>query len=152
VITPYVPEFVADLKEEIPYHAKSWDRDSRNWLVDGDYEEALLMVASNYFETTVVVTEAETLRRERAAKASSQPSAAPPHDTNECARKVRSVWREEAALYLLPGAPYAVIQAAHRALAKLLHPDVTHRDTNAEMAAVNRAYDTLTKRHKGASA
>lgn len=26
VVTPYVPEFVADLKDEIPYYAKSFDR------------------------------------------------------------------------------------------------------------------------------
>lgn len=152
VVTPYVPEFVADLKEEIPYYAKSWDRDSKNWLVDGEYEETALEVASRYFETTVVVSEAEALRRERAARADSRPTPPPsPHGTDECASRVRQVWREEAELYLLPGAPISVIQAAYRAVSKLVHPDLAGAGNHARMVAVNKAYDLLVKRAGGTS-
>lgn len=42
-----------------------------------------------------------------------------------------------------PLARPAVIDAAYRALAKALHPDVTGRDTTREMAAINAAYDVL---------
>jgi hypothetical protein len=151
VVTPYVPEFVADLKEEIPYYAKTWDRESKNWLVDGEYEETALEVATRYFETTVVVAEAEALRRERAARAASAPPPRPDaaHSTARCAEVVRSVYREEAELYLLPGAPLAVIQAAYRAVSKLVHPDLAGESSHARMVAVNRAYDLLVKRTEG---
>jgi hypothetical protein len=151
VVTPYVPEFVADLKEEIPYYAKTWDRDSKNWLVDGEYEETALEVASRYFETTVVISEADALRRERAARsASAPPRPEPPHSSTRCAEIVRSVYREEAELYLLPGAPLAVVQAAYRAVSKLVHPDLAGSSSHARMVAVNRAYDFLVKRAEDA--
>lgn len=152
VITPYVPEFVTDLKAEIPYYAKDFDRDSKHWIVDGEYEGAVREIASNDFETTVVVPEAEALRREQAARrTAASPSPSPPHDTNECARRVRQVWREEAELYLLPGAPRSVIEAAYRAVAKLFHPDLVGSDGHARMVAINRAYDALKKRAGGAA-
>lgn len=46
-------------------------------------------------------------------------------------------------LYLAPGAPPEVIEAAHRALVKLLHPDRAGADTTAAMARVNAARDVL---------
>lgn len=156
VITPYVPEFVADLKEEIPYHAKSWDRDSRNWLVDGEYEETALDVASRYFETTVVVPEAEALRRERAARASASTASAPPprpaHSGQQCLGEVRRLWREEAALFLLPDAPLTALQAVYRALAKLYHPDLAGGAGHDTMVRINAAYDLLSKRKREAGA
>lgn len=152
VITPYVAEFVTDLKAEIPYYAKDFDRDSKHWLVDGEYEEALAEVASRYFETAVVIPEAEALWRERAARASAPPpKPQPPHDTDECARRVRIRWQEEAELYLLPGAPLAVIEAAFRAVAKLVHPDLVGPSGHARMVAVNRAYEALKQKIRGAA-
>lgn len=153
--TPYCPDFIADLKNEIPFHAKHWDGDAKNWVVDGDYEEPLLEVAERYFDVLVAVSESDALRRERAARATSAtppPQAQPPHDTNECARRVRSIYREEAELFLLPGAPFSVVQAAYRAVAKLFHPDVVGSGGNARMVSINRAYDTLERRSKGATA
>lgn len=151
---PYCPDFIADLKSEIPYHAKHWDGDARNWVVDGDYEEPLIEISERHFDVLIAVSELDSVRRERAARASAAPppQAQPPHDTNECARRVRGIWREEAELYLLPGAPFSVIQAAYRAVAKLFHPDVAGSDGHARMVAVNRAYDTLERRSKGATA
>lgn len=154
VITPYVADFVTDLKAEIPYYAKEFDRDSKHWLVDGEYEDTILEVSSRYFETAVMVTEADALRRERAARAAAERQQAPPpspHDADECARRVRGVWREEAELYLLPGAPLSVIEAAYRAVAKLFHPDLIGSGGHARMVAVNRAYEALRKRTGGAA-
>ena len=153
VITPYVPDFVTDLKAEVPYYAKDFDRDSRHWLVDGEYEETVIEVAGRYFETAIVIPEAEALRRERAARAAAPPppSAPAPHDTNECARRVRAMWCEEAELYVLPGAPLSVIKAAFRAVAKLCHPDLIGPSGHARMVAVNRAYEALRKRIGGAA-
>lgn len=157
VVTPYLSEFVEDLKAEIPYYAKQFDRESKHWLVDGEYEDTALEVAERYFETTVVVSEAEALRREQTARASARPSpppqAQPPHDTNECARRVRTIWREEAELYLLPGAPFALIRVVYRELAKILHPDISKApDATEAMVRLNRAYETLTKRYSGVRA
>jgi hypothetical protein len=154
VVTPYVPEFVEDLKAEIPYYAKQFDRESKHWVVDGEYEDTALEIASRYFEAIVVVPEAEALRREQAARMSARPSPQQaPHGSDVCVRVVRTVWQEEAELYLLPGAPYAVIQAAYRALAKTLHPDVSKAtDATAIMVRLNRAYETLTRRHRAATA
>lgn len=153
VVTPYVPEFVNDLKAEIPYYAKEFDRDSKHWIVDGEYEETALEVASRYFETTVVVSEAEALRRERAARAStSPPPPRPAHNAQQCLDEVRRLWREEAALHLLPDAPWDVVQAAYRALAKIHHPDLVGAAGHAAMVRVNGAYALLTKRRRGATA
>lgn len=156
VITPYVPEFVSDLKAEIPYHAKDFDRDSKHWIIDGEYEDRALEVASRYFEATVVVPEAEALRRERAARAAgaaqAPPSSRPAHNATQCLGEVRRIWREEAELSVLPEALFAVIQAAYRALSKLTHPDVVGPSGHAAMVRINQAYDLLTKRHAGRSA
>ena len=155
VVTPYLAEFVADLKADVPYYAKDFDRESKHWLVDGEYEEMVREIADRYFETTVVVSEAEALRRERAARASAAPPPPPQqslHDTNECARRVRVMWREEAELFLLPGAPFEVIQAAYRAVAKLFHPDLVGSGGHERMVAINKAYSVLERRAKGASA
>jgi len=150
VITPYVPEFVDDLKARIPYHAKSFDRESKHWLVDEDYEEDLFDVTSDYFEVTLVVSEADALRRERMARAQARPAPTPPpeptHNSQECLRRIKHLYQEEAALHLLPGAPLSVVQGAYRALAKMLHPDVVGASGHAEMVRVNRAYDLLQKR------
>jgi hypothetical protein len=48
-----------------------------------------------------------------------------------------------AALHVLPSAPPEVVSAAYRALAKSLHPDVSGRDTTAEMARLNEAWAVL---------
>src|SRR5205085_11026360 len=99
---PYSPAFVEDLKAEIPYSAKRWDGDARNWVVSDEYEDVLLEVASRYFEIDMVVTQDEALRREQTARksaASAPPSSSPsPHSSSECARFVRSVWRVQATL------------------------------------------------------
>jgi hypothetical protein len=151
VVTPYVREFVDDLKARIPYHARGFDPEAKHWLIDRDYEEDLETVMSDYFDVTTVVSEAEALRRERAARvagAAQRPAPEPTHNVEECARRVRHLHQEEAALYLLPGAPWKVVQAAYRALATLLHPDVAGAGSHAEMVRINRAYETLERRSK----
>lgn len=48
-------------------------------------------------------------------------------------------------LYLAPGAPWEVVQAAYRALAGLHHPD--RGGDTAKMQEINEAYEALKKRH-----
>lgn len=50
-----------------------------------------------------------------------------------------SVWDE---LWLKPGAPRAVIDAAYKALSKQYHPDVSEADGRAQIR-LNTAYTTL---------
>jgi curved DNA-binding protein CbpA len=42
-----------------------------------------------------------------------------------------------------PQARVEVVHAAYKVLAKLLHPDISGRDTTRDMAALNVAYDVL---------
>lgn len=153
VITPYVPDFVSDLKTEIPYYARSFEPEGKCWLIDAEREEEILDVTSRYFDPLFVVTEAEALRRERAAKASTPPPSSSPsgHGSAECLRIVRGVWQEEAELHLLPGAPLSLVEAAWRAMAKLFHPDLVGPGGHTRMVAINRAYETLRKRVGGAA-
>lgn len=46
-------------------------------------------------------------------------------------------------LYVQPDAPQEVIEAAHRALVKLHHPDIAGPGATTRMAAINAAYDKL---------
>lgn len=152
VITPYVPELLTEMKSVVPYYARDYEPDSRHWLIDADQEDVLRETLETWFEVVIVivVSEDEALRREQAARrAGAAPPPPPPrgaHSSDECARIVRGVWKEESALFLLPGAPRDVVVAAYRALCKMLHPDVSGRDTHAEMVKVNLAYDALSKR------
>jgi hypothetical protein len=152
VVTPYVREFVDDLKLRIPYHARGFDPEAKHWLIDGNYEEELVDVMSEYFDVMTVVSEAEAIRRERAARAKAtaeaRPEPPPPHPVGECDRRVRALYREEATLYLLPGAPFPVIQAAYRALARMLHPDLAGVEKHDDMVRLNRAFEALERRVK----
>ena len=154
VFAPYSPDFVAELKENVPYHAKSWDGDSKNWLVDEDYEDPLIEVASTYFDVSIVVSEDEARRRERAAKAATTPNdtSRPAHNAQQCLSEVKRLWREETDLFLIPGAPWPVVQAVYRSVAKLFHPDIAGPSGAARMVAANKAYELLEKRSRRASA
>jgi curved DNA-binding protein CbpA len=46
-------------------------------------------------------------------------------------------------LYVTPDAPQEVVEAAHRALVRLLHPDVAGVASTSRMARVNAAMDLL---------
>lgn len=147
VMTPFLEEFKEDLKAEIPYSGKRWDADGRGWIVSVEYEDTLRDIVERYFEATFLVTEADALRRERAAGATiRQAPPQPPHDTAECGRRVRSQWPHDSTMFLQPGAPQDLVIAAYRVLSKIFHPDVSGRDSTAEMAKINMAYTELSKR------
>lgn len=147
-VAPFNNDFKEDLKSEIPHHARTFDSELKNWLIDADYEEMVYEIATRYFDVIAVVSEADALRRERAARAAAPPPPREPsHSSDECLRRVRGLYAEESTLYTLPGAPFAVIQAAYRALAKILHPDAGGSSHQA-MVALNRAYESLERRQK----
>ena len=148
LITPFIREFVDGLKETVPWRYRSYDGDSKTWTIEEPYtDEALALALDYYDELEEVYTEAAVQREiARAFKTHTCQTTATPssHGTDECLRRVRHLHQEHAALYLLPGAPWSVVQAAYRALAMLVHPD--RGGSHQTMVDVNRAYETLQKR------
>ena len=47
--TPYHPQFVADLKAEIAYKDRQWDRDAKVWLVDEAEADKAIKIAAQFF-------------------------------------------------------------------------------------------------------
>lgn len=135
VITPYRQEFVEELKDAIPYRSRSFDPEFRTWTVRQPYVDSTLEIAAQHFDG---------MRRLYAEQPA--PSTESGHAIEECLRRVRLYYREEAILYVIHDAPWPVIQAAFRATAKLAHPDTG--GSNEAMTLVNLAYETLCKRHE----
>ena len=48
--TPYHPQFVADLKAEIAYKDRQWDRDAKVWLVADAEASKAIKIARRYFD------------------------------------------------------------------------------------------------------
>jgi len=136
LLTPYVERFVDQLKERVPYRSLTWDKEARTWIVRAPFIDTALELAHETYDSMTQLYLTETA-----------PSAAAGHAIEECLRRVRAMYAEEATLYVLPGAPLAVTQAAYRALALLVHPD--RGGSHEEMVAVNRAYDVLRRRAEG---
>lgn len=148
LITPFIREFVDALKETVPWRYRSYDGDSRTWTIEEPYASDALALALDYYgDMEEVYTEAAVQReiakafKTHTCHATATPS---PHGTDECLRRVRHLHQEHAALYLLPGAPWPLVQAAYRALALLVHPD--RGGSHQAMVDVNRAYESLERR------
>jgi hypothetical protein len=139
VITPFVRAFVDELKDAIPNRSRSFDPEYRTWTVRQPYVDSALEISAMHFDGM------RQLYVEQPA-----PSTETGHPIEECLRRVRLYYREEATLYLIHGAPWPVIQAAYRATAKLAHPDTG--GSNEAMTLVNLAYETLCKRHEAGRA
>jgi len=133
LLTPYSAGFVDQLKQRVPYRSLTWDPSAKTWIVRTPYTDTALELAHEIYESMTQLYLAEPA-----------PSAAAGHAAEECVRRVRGIYREEAELYLLPGAPLSVIHAAYRAVALLVHPD--RGGSHERMVAVNRAYEELRRR------
>lgn len=146
-ITPYDRAFVEALKEAVPYEHRWFDGESKTWLVSKKWSPVALVVARDHFDTMIEL--------HVSAPATSAPppssSSARSHSVEECLRRVRALFREEATLYLLPHAPEPVVRAAFRALARTTHPDVAGAQATAAMVELNRAYDAVLRRVGAAS-
>jgi DnaJ domain len=128
-MTPYSAEFIEALKAAVPWRYRSFDGEAKHWIVRQPYVDVALDVAGQYYEMTQYFTTQDA-----------SPST-PLHPVEECLRRVQAMWREHADLYVLPHAPWTVIQAAYRALALLVHPD--RGGSHQRMVEVNRAYQGL---------
>jgi hypothetical protein len=151
LITPYDPEFVNGLKERIPWRYRTYDPEAKQWIVRAPYVDDALGLASATYDSMIELFTRDVVdqARRQGPGATPPPTAGGPHDVDECVRRVRQVYQEESALHLLPEAPWKVVQAAYRAIAMLVHPDVSGSSSQAEMVRVNRAYEALERRQRG---
>lgn len=155
VISPFIREFVDTLKAEIPRWAREFEMDGRTWLIDREYEDTLVSVVRRFYSFERVLSNAVAEDRVRQAAARERVARAPTpaHSIQQCLEHVRRMYREEAEVGVFPPAQSeSVIRACYRARAMQLHPDVAGSASHDAMVALNRAYETLLKSVKRATA
>jgi hypothetical protein len=121
----YRRDVVEALKLHISADCRSWDPDWKVWTVRPPYTDTAINILGRAFGFDGV----EIVDRHQAEPEPTLPA------------RVDPVF---ATLWVLPGAPPAVITAAYRALARELHPDAGG-DTRA-MQKVNAAFEELQAR------
>ena len=151
LITPFDRAFVDALKEAIPWRHRDFDGSTKTWTIHEPYDSEALQLALDYYDDMEEVFTQAGVEREIANAFKThvcitKEAPGTPHEVSECLRRVRHMHQEFAVLYLLPGAPWSVIQAAYRALVKLVHPDVAGSGSHQAMVEVNRAYEALERR------
>lgn len=126
----YDPDAVTALKT-LPSHARQWDPDKKVWTVSAGFEskveELFAALGYQHMETRG--------NADAKAKSSSSP---PPRSPLPKTPVSSSHWET---LWLRPGAPPEVIDAAHKALIRKHHPDVGGDAATA--TAINSAYTAL---------
>lgn len=115
------------LKATIPYHARHWLAERRTWVVTDHADELLAILRTHDFAPELLV-------------AASATPATPPRE------KVAAPDPDRAMLGLTAEAPWELVEAAYRTLAKLYHPDVAGPTTTERMTRVNVAYERLQRR------
>jgi hypothetical protein len=113
--SPFNAGFVTDLKDMIPSRKRSWDPDDKSWWVHADYALVAIEICEMWFHDVRV--------KDMAAVSSGQ------HDP------------DYTTLHLLPSAPWPVVDAAYRQLARIHHPDAGG-DTEG-MQKINAAFDRV---------
>jgi hypothetical protein len=93
--TPFLQDFVAAIKREIPPRSRWWDNQEKQWHVDPSHAHTAARIFRAFFPGP------ESFQRPGATE--------PP------------TWAKT--LYVQPDAPLVVIEAAYKALAKVHHPD-----------------------------
>jgi hypothetical protein len=126
---PYDPAMVEGLKA-IPAYARTYSPEAKTWTVREPYIERAIGLLLKHFPHATVVGER--------ARQSAPPPSSPP----------KPQYAAHSVLFLLPGAPPEVVDAAYRALVKLHHPDrlpeLEKAAGNATLARINVAYAQLT--------
>lgn len=117
--------------EEAP-EVGAWFRSSTgSWWTKADQVDALLSLASYYYEVTDARNHVVQQHKPIDCKRNHFPA--------HC--QMKHVGEPWATLCLIPGAPKALVDAAYRVLAKDAHPDTGGSDKR--MKALNSAYEKL---------
>lgn len=122
---PFDRLVVESIKAQIPSDARGYEPATKTWFVGPGWGAVVERILCRAFDSVSIELETDSHRR-------SDPT------------PIRKGDRDYAALFLLPGAPPCVVEAAYRALAKGSHPD-RGGDVSA-MQALNAAYAALQKR------
>lgn len=131
---PFCPDFIEDLKRQIPAHSRRWTPAGKFWWIEAAYVNLAARIAAGYFEVDRIDAPRADQQRADTAPPPPRPLHPDPYAT----------------LHLLPSAPPELIEAAARTLAKLFHPDLKpeHEQAlaTATMARINRAAEDLRRR------
>jgi hypothetical protein len=116
VSTPYLPEFVADLKATIPYSGREWVKILKAWLVEPNYKKEIVELCQKHFtEVHVNIDEGS---------------------------KSTDVEEVYAQLFLTPNAPFWLVTRVWKFLAIEFHPD-KNKDGAETMKVINQAYQEI---------
>lgn len=118
---PYNPDFLHDLKQLIPARHREWLPDDRLWHISARFAPDATVLARSWFDAV------EIIPHRRAQDPGHPPS---PKTIDSLAR-----------LHLRETAPWPVVEAAYKALARLHHPDKGGDQTT--MKHINAAYTNL---------
>lgn len=110
--TPYLQDFVDELKETVPAAYRHWDRENKQWYIEPSYANEAAELFFSYF---------------------------PDGDSFELARTYRKAPTWAKTLFVQEDAPLEVIEAAYRTLAKTYHPD--RGGSEAKMKTINEAIE-----------
>jgi len=121
---PYDKFLVEQIKVHIPAQSRSYDPGTKTWTVDACFGPVAIGLLRQTFGDVEII-HAHGQR--------------PPEPV--LIRNSDSVFRT---LHLLPSAPPALVEAAYKVLARLLHPDLG--GNTATMQQVNTAYETIRDR------
>ena len=113
---PFSQNLIEALKCRIPKHCRSYDPGSKAWRISVDYADRAMALFFDHFPDA----EIEYLNGVRHSKVPALPG-----------------WCR--VLYVLPGAPDAVIKAAFRALSREHHPDFG--GSHERMVMLNQALE-----------
>ncbi len=115
-----------ELKNQVPASARSYDPQHRVWYIGIGWMQIVTAVLEMAFGPKTIENEASAYRRRA---------------TPEPIRRTDPHYSE---LHLLPSAPWPVVEATYKALARLHHPDIG--GDSEMMKRVNLAFESLQKR------
>jgi hypothetical protein len=116
--TPYKPGFVRDIKRAIPSTHREFNPDQKQWVISIAFERELVRLCHQYFDDVTFIK-------------------------NPSSPAIPEAFQ---VLWVLPGAPKPVVDAAYRALTRMHHPDRSDDpDATARMQQINLAYEQASK-------
>lgn len=143
--TPYSPGWLQELKDQVPYPERYWDRGNRLWWIGDDYADGVVHLTIRWFDSCV-----------QGPPGFQEPPLPPGRPRGRTSKSKKNHHHRDAGfgvfvpascpsdfrlLGLDPSAPPEVVKAAYKALCRLHHPD--HGGRLEEMQRINMAYERL---------